>query len=124
MKSPLTIIIVSVIVMLLGSSLYLSWRESQEHDYNRNKDWWSVQFVDPKSIETHDFVIENYSASDVFSYTISSNDEILQNETLTVANNSSVTTPISIDLNNSSDIQIQITRDNQSTSRKTLSKKF
>lgn len=62
-------IIIPLILFLLASFSFLSYRESQMQNL-QSQNWWSIYFTDAKS-DNLNFVIENNSDSQNFHYEIS-----------------------------------------------------
>jgi len=60
------IILTSFIFIILGSFIYLSWRETKQARYSG---WWAVEFQTPENTNLT-FVIENYTNNKNFHYTV------------------------------------------------------
>jgi len=115
-------IILATILLFMASSVFLAWRESQEHDPDINKDWWAIYFVDPKSPDNLDFVLENHGNSTEFEITLKNDQKILKQETLTIQKGSSETIPVSLDIQQEKEIQITVSDSN--TNKKTFHKRL
>lgn len=58
------------VMLIVGSFIFLGWKESLEQSAVRQKNWWSVSFVDPRSEVDMRFLIENNSDNIEFHYTL------------------------------------------------------
>jgi len=56
-------------LLILVSSVYLSWVEKNQADLNLGKNWWTLSFDNPKSSDLS-FTIESHSNKNTFHWTV------------------------------------------------------
>ncbi len=64
---------------------YLFLMNERGLDPNREKNWWSLSFAEPREETSLVFVVSNHTASNIFRYTISSDGRMLTEGELSVA---------------------------------------
>lgn len=81
MKSQL-IIITTACTMLIGSIFFLTYTERAQREHD--EDFWSIFFIDPFSKDHNDFVIDNRGPTADFTYTITSHETKLFEESVSL----------------------------------------
>lgn len=113
-------ILVTSALMTVGAFFILSFaidRHALDPDHGKN--WWSVEFADPKG-SSLDFTVTNHSATTRFFYTVGRDREKLDERTIEISSGSSVTVPM--DIRVSDDVRTTITVRTSDTDRKELYK--
>jgi hypothetical protein len=72
MNQKKLIIFISILFVLCSG--YLFWVSDQGLKSDDGKDWWALYFENPKN-DSLNFVIENYSSSSDFHWTVSENNQ-------------------------------------------------
>jgi len=79
------IIILTIIITLTASMLFLAQIEKKQRTDNQN--FWSIYFVDPLGTDNH-FVIDNKTPEDkIFHYDITIDKNIIQSEDIEIEKN-------------------------------------
>lgn len=75
------ILIAICILLFVASSTFLFWRNKDEMDPSKNKNWWTLSFEDPKDQTSLDFTVKNYSDNTTFQYELVSERQTLVRDT-------------------------------------------
>lgn len=67
---PQKYIIVIALLFFVASTTFLFWQNNRELDPHQGKNWWTLAFVSPQESGNLSFVVENYTAQEVFEYEI------------------------------------------------------
>lgn len=65
-------LIILIGLLFVVSSTFLFWQNNRELDPDRDKNWWTLSFVNPADGTSLAFTIENHSAAQDFTYEVSS----------------------------------------------------
>lgn len=71
-------IIIFLIVLFLASSVWLFYVSGKIMNPDEGKSWWALYFSNPKSTNNLDFIIENHSETQEFSWKILEKNKILR----------------------------------------------
>jgi hypothetical protein len=88
-------IIIFISILFIASSSWLFYINQQETNPNKNKNWWSISFQNPRSNDLT-FIIENHSQETAFHWQLLKNNKILTQDDLKINNNSSKKIPLNL----------------------------
>ncbi|MCK4635918.1 MAG: hypothetical protein KAT32_03565 [Candidatus Moranbacteria bacterium] len=101
-------IIISIVVLILSSVMFLGIVEYRQRTEEANKSWWSTYFVAPYDSDSLNFVIENYDKKNEFSYEVILDDEVVKTDNVVVETGENKLIELDIKKDETKSVEIKI----------------